>query len=273
MSRLHGHLPNRKILSLSGPDTITLLERLVTNHTSNWGPGEARYGALLTPQGKVIADFIALRVEDGVWLDVAESAAADLEKRLKMFRLRSDVVIAPRDDLFVAITQDGTPGQFADPRHPDLPGRTISAHKPDETCEGYAEARMALGVPEQGADFASAEVFPADINMDHLNGVDLKKGCFVGQEVVSRMHRRGNIRRRTIALTGTGLVPGDTLMATSPLGEVTSVSGARALARVRIDRFARAEADGQAIHVNDNPVKIAKQDWLVSEMAASLNHD
>ncbi|MCH9752210.1 MAG: folate-binding protein, partial [Alphaproteobacteria bacterium] len=206
------HLPQRTIVSLRGPDTMALLERLVTNATTEWASGETRYGALLTPQGKIIADYLALRTDDGVILDVSKDHAADLAKRLKMFRLRSDVEIEVLDHLHVmaSLAPDQVPLEgaayiYQDPRYPD--GRTrvlVEETIPDANASAlaaYHADRIANVVPEQGADFGAAEVFPAEINMDALNGVALNKGCFVGQEVVSRMHRRGKIRKRTLSAT------------------------------------------------------------------------
>ena len=264
-------LPDRAVLSLTGPDTLVLLERLVTHNTQDWSNGEARYGALLTPQGKVIADFIAVRSVDGVLLDVAAPFAPDLAKRLKMFRLRSAVEISPRDDLKVMVSPASHQGSALDPRSPDMPHRSFSGAADLPDADWYDGVRIACGIPEQGQDFGAAEVFPAEINMDLLGGVDLKKGCFVGQEVVSRMHRRGNIRKRTLVLRGDGLEPGTDILGPAVLGSVTSAVRNLALARVRIDRLAKAEADNQSIKVGDISAEIEKTDWLEAEMAAFLN--
>ena len=135
----------------------------------------------------------------------------------------------------------------------------------------YHADRIAHGIAEEGSDFGTADVFPADINMDVLGGVALNKGCFVGQEVVSRMHRRGKIRKRTVTLNlpdGLAAEPGDDLLAPLPIGTLTSVEGSRALALVRIDRLAKAEADGATLMVKDTPVSIEKPDWLLTELAS-----
>ncbi len=261
-------LPRRAALSLTGPDTLPLLERLVTNKTSDWPPGQARYGALLTPQGKVIADFIALRTGDGVLLDVSADYCETLARRLAMFRLRSDVQIAPRDDLAITLARAPFDGGFADPRSPDMPYRMFARATDLPDADWYDAIRIASGVPEQGEDFGGAEVFPAEINMDRLGGVDLKKGCFVGQEVVSRMHRRGNIRKRTLVLHGRELTPGTDILAPAPLGTITSAAADLALARVRLDRLAKA--DGQALSASDKPVTVKKTDWLQTEIEAFI---
>ena len=231
----------RAIVSLTGPETITLLERLVTNRTDDWAAGEERYGALLTPQGKVIADYQALRTADGVDLNVDQGIAEAFAKRLKMFRLRADVAIDVSENAAALFETDA--------------------------------ARIKAGRPLQGVDFDTAQVFPAEINMDQLGGVALNKGCFVGQEVVSRMHRRGNIRKRTVALQVEGAAHGDTVMADAPLGEITSTADGLALARLRIDRLAAAEVAGTLIHVNEKPVTFEKPDWLQGEIAAFKGND
>ena len=278
------HLPHRTIVSLRGPDTIALLERLVTNSTSDWAIGETRYGALLTPQGKVIADFLAMRSDEGVWLDVSKDHAADLAKRLKMFRLRSQVEIDVHDELFVFADLDA-----AQNHRSELPGAAHVYH--DCRYEGgrlrvastrsdwavssksiteYHADRIGHVVPEQGTDFGAAAIFPADINMDVLDGVALNKGCFVGQEVVSRMHRRGKIRKRTLHVE---LPPemtaqcGAEIKAPLPIGALTSVTEGSALAVVRVDRLTSAEQTGDTVTIDETPVTIKKPGWLVAELA------
>lgn len=274
---------------------MVLLERLVTNKTTDWAPGETRYGALLTPQGKVIADYLALRTAEGVLMDVAADYVDDLAKRLKMFRLRSDVQIDKREDLFViAGLEDAPEGVrpisgalevYLDGRYKGGRLRGFATRESWGAWYGYHPAewsvpldqyhidRIRNGVPEQGSDFGSAAVFPADINMDIFDGVALNKGCFVGQEVVSRMHRRGKIRKRTVVVTNptqTPLDSGANLMTTAPIGSITSVQSANALALIRTDRFAKAEAEGQKFTVDETPVTIEKPDWLQREMIAQV---
>ncbi len=287
------YLADRAVLSLSGPDTITLLERLVTHDTTDWAPGDTRYGALLTPQGKVLSDYLALRTPEGVLLDVAEAHAADLAKRLKMFRLRAKVEIEILDAVFVVAGIEPAPHGvrpisgaqqvYLDPRYPGGRFRGFATkeswaawygYHPAEwsrPIDAYHQDRIAHGIPEQGPDFGPAEVFPADINMDILGGVALKKGCFVGQEVVSRMHRRGKIRKRTLVVKAAdmdAITPGSSLMADAPVGEITSVSGNQALARVRTDRLFISEAEGSSLRVDETLVTLEKPDWLIAERDA-----
>ena len=294
MSSPYAYLPHRAALSLSGPDTIELLERLVTHTVKDWVPGETRYGALLTPQGKVIADYLALRTTEGVLLDVDKEALPDLAKRFKMFRLRAKVEIESRDDLFViAGLEDATHGVrpisgalevYLDPRYPGGRLRGFATRDSWGAWYGYHPAewsvpldvyhadRISNGVAEQGTDFEAAKIFPPDINMDQYGGVDLKKGCFVGQEVVSRMHRRGNIRKRTLRLSWSPETASSIRLedaALSPkIGDVTSIEANAALARLRVDRLVKAQADGADILLNETPVTIHIPDWLQPEIAA-----
>lgn len=293
MASPFAYLPHRAVLSLTGPDTITLLERLVTNATDNWTPGETRYGALLTPQGKVIADYLAIRTAEGVLLDVAEAHVDELAKRLKMFRLRSKVDIERLEDVFVvAGTEDAPEGVrpisgaqhvYLDSRYSGGRLRGLATKESWAAWYGYHPAewsrpndvyhrdRILNGVPEQGFDFGSSEVFPADINMDVLGGVALNKGCFVGQEVVSRMHRRGKIRKRSLTVelpANLDATPGDDVLAPAPIGTLTSGEGPLGLARIRVDRWIKAEVDGAAPKIDETPVIITKPDWLQAELAA-----
>jgi folate-binding protein YgfZ len=258
--------PHRSLIRLSGPDTIALLERTVTNSVQDWAAGEARYGALLTPQGKIISDYTVLRTDDGVLLDVHEDAAEDLMKRLKMFRLRAQVEIT-LDDTFAAVRDpDGS-----DPRSPALWGRkwVPLAGAGDMIPDADWRAnRIAAGVPEWGTDYHAAEVFPTDINMDVMGGIDYKKGCFVGQEVASRMKRRGKIRKRTLTVHGAALEAGTEIFSAAPVGTVTSVQGEAGLALVRTDRLQKILDQSLPLTCNDQPVTFDVPDWAQNEMNA-----
>lgn len=261
-------LPDRAILRLTGPDTIALLERTVTHTVADWAEGEARYGALLTPQGKIIADYIAHRAADGVLIDVHADAADDLAKRLKMFRLRSAVEIARDETLVSAINVDGVP----DPRTPKLPRRSVvSAGEAANPLPRWDALAISAGIPEWGRDYRAAEVFPTDINMDLMHGIDYKKGCFVGQEVASRMKRKGLIRKRTVRLQGESLETGAEIRAGETiLGTITSAAAGEALALIRTDRFAKAIQDKLPVTVNGTPAEIEGAPWLIAEVKAHL---
>jgi hypothetical protein len=258
-------LDHRAVLIVSGAGADEFLHGLVTVSTLNMNTGDVRYGALLTPQGKVIADMIVHRSADGFLLDCDAGVGPQLLKRLNLFKLRAPVAIEQRSDLGVVVFA-GAP----DPRSADAPSRSIAvrALAPNGDPSRYHAARMAAGLPEQGIDFKTEEVFPAEINMDLLDGVDFRKGCFVGQEVVSRMKRRGIARRRTLKVQVVAGTPPSPILANGfEIGELTSVSGATGLARVRIDRLVEAQAKGEAVSANGAPVVFDSPSWLASELA------
>lgn len=260
-------LSNRTIISVTGADAGPFLNGIVTAATLDLAPDAFRYGALLTPQGKVIADALITRRDDAILLDCARIAAPALVKRLTLMKLRAAVTISERADL-CAIAFAGAP----DPRDPRAPHRLIASHADATTGsdDAYTVARIAAGLPEQGVDFGLEEVFPADINMDLVDGIDFKKGCFVGQEVASRMKRRGTARRRTLTtrLSGDVTAPGPILADGFEIGVLTSFSGGAGLARVRIDRAAEAQATGQTLTVNGSAITLDDPPWLAGELAA-----
>lgn len=258
-------LDHRSVLIVSGAEAGAFLQGLVTVSSLDMAQGEMRYGALLTPQGKIIADMILERRDDSFLIDCDAGVAPALLKRLNLFRLRAAVAIADRSDLGV-IAFDGA----NDPRAADAPRRRIGPRIPAIDPVRYHWARIAAGVPEQGADFGSEEVFPADVNMDLLGGVDFQKGCFVGQEVVSRMKRRGTARRRTLKAAFSADIPtrSAVLAGDFEIGTLTSVAGNMGLARVRIDRLAEAQAKGEAVTAGGQPVTFDNPPWLADELAA-----
>jgi folate-binding protein YgfZ len=261
-------LPHRAVISVGGLDAEPFLNGLLTNATTTIEHGQRQHAALLTPQGRIIADMLLARGPEGFLLDVDVHAAQVLLKRLQMFRLRARVAIDARADLAV-FAFDGAP----DPRSAKAPGRSIAPRT--RASQGdiahYHASRIAAGIAEMGADFGSEEVFPADINMDLSGGVDFKKGCFVGQEVVSRMKRRGVARRRTLIAQladGAPGVPAPILADGFEIGRLTSVAGQLGLARVRIDHVADADARGQSFSAGGLALALDRPDWLAGELAA-----
>ncbi|MEO0466219.1 MAG: folate-binding protein [Pseudomonadota bacterium] len=296
MQSRFAYLPHRTVLALNGPDTIDMLERLITSTTTDWPVGDARPGALLTPQGKIIADFLAIRTGEGVLLDIHRDAVEDLSKRLKLFRLRAKVDIEPLENAIVVAGIEpaehgvrpvsGAQLVYIDPRYPGGRLRAMADKTEWRQYHGHEAEwslpasdhdldRIVSGIPEWGFDYRAAEVFPADVNLDRLGGVDYKKGCFVGQEVVSRMYRRGKIRKRTFLVTGEALSQGAAFEADQALGVITSVSGERGLCLLRLDRFARAELTGHQTLCNGSPADLLKcrQDWMDEEIREAYASD
>ncbi|WP_421792391.1 YgfZ/GcvT domain-containing protein [Hyphobacterium sp.] len=235
------HLADRSVIRIAGPDTSEFLQRVITTDIPAISPGEIKSGALLTPQGKVIADFLMHGTKDGIDLDIWREAAESLVKRLTLYRLRAKAEIVLDSNLAVIVGEGA-----ADPRSPSLPHRSIqpasSGFEPGDSEQTAAEIRS--GVPALGRDYFETEVFPTDVNLDLYGGIAWRKGCFIGQEVLSRMKRRGTIRKRTVKIEAknTLLKQGDILLAGDrPLGTVTSAYDTTALAIVRLDRLEVAE--------------------------------
>ncbi|MGY6661827.1 MAG: CAF17-like 4Fe-4S cluster assembly/insertion protein YgfZ [Glycocaulis sp.] len=260
-------LSHRAVIHITGADARDFLQRVVTNGPQGVTPGKAVGSALLTPQGKVLADFIFLDDgEGGLFVDVPRSEADALLKRFTLYRLRAKAELGLRDDLAVAAARgDGTAALEAaalalapDPRGPGLGMRAIvpATAEIGEDTSGYFAANAAACVTEMPLDYGPAEVFSTDVNHDLLHMIDYKKGCFVGQEVASRMHRKGGVRKRTAYLTGQGgFAQGSPVMAgETPLGEILSGGQRFALGLVRIDRLEAADqpvtVDGQPVTVN-----------------------
>ena len=258
-------LAHRSIVSVTGADAEAFLNSIVTVSTSGMTPGDIRYGALLTPQGKVIADMLLTRAGDAILIDCAASAAPALVKRLTMMKLRAAVAIEERSDLGIWVFEGD-----ADPRSALAPRRKIGPSGETSDASAYHAARVAAGLPEQGFDFGAEDVFPADIDMDLVGGIDFKKGCFVGQEVVSRMKRRGTARRRTLkcAVAEGVAAPAPILANGFEIGMLTSISGGAGLARVRIDRLAEALARNETLTAGDAAITFDTPSWLADELAA-----
>jgi folate-binding protein YgfZ len=250
-----GRLPGRAVIAVRGSDAGHFLHNLLTADIDHLQPGAATYAALLSPQGKILFGMLVLRADDGFLLDCAASQAAALIQRLSLYKLRAKVEIARRDNLTVSVSPAALPGGFADPRTPAIGWRLIGAPVLEEAA-GYDAARIALGLADSEADLGSGEFFPHEANLDQLGGVTFRKGCYIGQEVVSRMEHRGTARSRIlpVVLDGTAPPKGTEIRSgEKQVGTLLSSSGNLALALLRLDRLAEAaeplRADGVTVTV------------------------
>ena len=265
MSKKAAYLQDRGVVRVSGADAAGFLQGLLTNDVERLAPGEARYAALLSPQAKILFDMIVVREPDGdgaaYSLDCAAALAGDLAKRLGFYKLRAKVTIADERDRAVVAIWGGEPehasGQlvYADPRDSRLGWRAIlpradAAAIGSEHVDMYEALRIGVGAPRGGLDFAYGDAFPHDANFDLLNGVDFDKGCYVGQEVVSRMKHRGTARKRIarVKTAGPAPPPGTPILDRElAVGTLGSSSGREALALVRLDRVEDARAAGRTL--------------------------
>jgi len=259
-------LASRAVIALGGADWRDFLHNLISQNVETLAAGEIRFGALLTPQGKVFYDLFVIGREDGCWLDVAAEHRDAILQRLMIYRLRAKVTIAP-DDTGVAVLfgQGEAPGDgwLADPRLPALGWRGYGLAAPQGAAEGgeagYAAFARSLGVPGP-ADWEIAQTYPIEANFDLLNGIDFKKGCFVGQETTSRMKRRGTVKTRFLPLAFEGAAPAagaEVLSGDLRAGQVLSGADGLAMASLRLDRI-----EGAELTVDGRPVRVVRPDWF-----------
>ncbi len=281
-------LADRGVIKVAGDGARNFLHGLVTADILQLKVGEARFCALLTPQGKIIADFIVTEAPakdgGGFFLDVPLAQAAALVGKLNLYRMRAKVMVEDLSQVLgVLAAWDGgsTPPPtavglcYGDPRLPALGLRAMlpphlagaAAAELGATLVGaseYEAHRIALGVPSGGADFSYGDAFPHEADMDQLGGVDFAKGCYVGQEVVSRMEHRGTARTRAVPVRFVGTAPeaGAAIVAGNrQLGSLGSAASGHAIALLRLDRAADALANGEPLMAGATPIRLVKPDW------------
>jgi hypothetical protein len=257
-------LASRALIRVAGDDWRGFLQGLITQDVETLNAGEARFGALLTPQGRLLFDLFVIGRTDGCWLDCALERRAALIQRLTIYRLRAKVTIEP-DETPVLAAWAAAPagdGWTPDPRLPALGWRGYGAAAEPSTDEpAYDAHRLALGVPGP-ADWAGETTYPIEADFDLLSGIDFKKGCFVGQETTSRMKRRGAIRSRMLPIVFDGPAPApgaEVLAGTLRAGEVLSGADGRAMALVRLDRI-----EGAALTVDGRDCRVERPEWEAS---------
>jgi folate-binding protein YgfZ len=277
-------LPDRGVVKVVGADARDFLNGLITTDATLLRPGLGRFGALLTPQGKITVDFLITEAPSGhgggFLIDCPRALAQGLADKLGFYKLRAKVAVENLSDSFgVLAAWDGEPAMtpdlaFADPRAVALGWRILV---PQELAQKAADAigaeliestaydahRIASGVPRGGLDFMYGDAFPHETNMDRLHGVDFDKGCYVGQEVVSRMQHRGTARTRTVRVvldgpspeSGAAILAGD-----KQVGTIGSTAGRNGLALIRTDRVADALAAGLQLMAGGLALRLADPD-------------
>jgi len=268
-------LDDRAILAVSGPDARTFLQGLITQDMNSLTPGRGLYAALLSPQGKILFDFLLAEGDGAILIDVAAGQRDALLRKLTLYRLRAKVEIQARDQLGVYLDLSGHPQNratpyteravtFADPRLAALGSRSIGARAemPAQVAgpAEYHENRLALGVPEAG-DFGQEKVFALDAGLEELHGVSFTKGCYMGQELTSRMKHRATTRKRILTVTGQQPLPASGMLRRggSEIGEILSSHGTTAFALVRLDRFDEAQGD---VTLDELAVALSRPAWL-----------
>ncbi len=279
-------LPDRGVVKVFGEDARNFLNGLVTTDVTRLEPGSGRFGALLTPQGKIVVDFLITEATagqgGGFLIDCPRALAPGLAAKLGFYKLRAKVAVENlSESLGVIAAWDGDFAMkpdlaFADPRGPELGWRILA---PEDLTQRVADLigadlvdsseyeahRIAAGVPRGGLDFIYGDAFPHETNMDRLSGVDFDKGCYVGQEVVSRMQHRGTARTRIVRVTldGPRPEPGTTILAgDKPVGTMGSAADHKGLALMRTDRVADALDAGLALSAGGLALGLADPDEL-----------
>jgi folate-binding protein YgfZ len=279
-------LADRTVIQIGGAEAEHFLQNILTTDLDQLAPGEVKPGALLTPQGKILFDFLISRdANAGFRLDCRADVAEDFKRRLMLYKLRAKVEISSPDQAFVSVRWDDDSGSsqtdstaaetdagwLADRRFPADAGvcRRYRASGPDLPADTWTHLRIAHGIAESGSDYALSDAFPHDVLLDETGGVGFKKGCYVGQEVVSRMQHRGTARRRVMIVKGAQDLPatGTDIRANDrAIGSLGSAVGLDGIAIVRIDRVKDALDAGQEITAGDVPVTLSIPGWAVYKL-------
>ena len=266
MTAAFAELTSRALVGVTGPDWRVFLQGLLSNDVETLAPGQLRFAGLLTPQGRLLFDLFVIGGEDGCRLDVAAARAEALVERLSIYRLRAKVEIAPAPGVVCALWGiDQAPGGWmADPRLPELGFRAIGQAPPPGAApldeQAYDGFRLSLGAPDAARDMTPDKTYPIEADMDLLNGIDFKKGCFVGQETTSRMKRRGGVRSRMLPIEFEGPPPpfgAEVLAGELRAGEVLTGLDGRAMALLRLDRI-----EGAELSVGGRPVRVRTPAWI-----------
>lgn len=273
------HLDDRALISVSGADAEHLLQNIITTDLDQLVPGESRPGALLTPQGKILFDFLISRDGENVLLiECRADIADDFVRRLMLYRLRAKAEIKKLDQKLVRVSweDDSSPSQTDSMPEGALRDRRFA--EPAQVWRSYGEGsasdaenrdkwerfRIANGIAESGRDYALSDAFPHDVLLDQNGGIGFRKGCYVGQEVVSRMQHRGTARRRVLVATADADLPppgADILAGGRSVGTLGSTAGRTAVAIVRIDKVKAAMDVGLPILAGDAALSLAIPSW------------
>ena len=284
-------LPDRALISVNGPDARAFLQGLVSNDVNKVNPNAAIYSALLTPQGKYLFDFFVLQPNENdpnhLWIDIDQSQADTFLKRLRVFRLRSQVELTsvePEKSVFavlgskVSILAKFDRGLlFSDPRHTNLGYRllldkstlipTVLSDLTIGTTEDYEDKRIALAIPKSDQDLIQEKTTLLEAGFDELNGLDWDKGCYMGQEVTARTKYRGLVKKRLFPLKREDSIPtpgSEIYQGQKKVGLVTSCSDNLALASLNVKAALAVLNKGETIHLenNEEALKIMPPDWL-----------
>ncbi|URK88155.1 folate-binding protein YgfZ [Rhizobium sp. RCAM05350] len=270
-------LQDRAMITVSGQDAQEFLQALITTDLDLLEDGEAKPGALLTPQGKILFDFMVTHDGTSIRLETDTGQAEALLKRLTMYKLRAPISLSLTNPAPVTIGFDAAPGTYRDARFVKAGQAVYRAYGAEGETAGtddYDRLRILNGIAVSGSDYALQDAFPHDVLMDKNGALSFKKGCYVGQEVVSRMQHRGTARRRVVIVAAETALPetGTPLTVKSrPIGTLGSVIGSSGLAIVQIDKTGEAIAAGEPILAGDVTVTLTLPGWSGLEFPAEAD--
>jgi folate-binding protein YgfZ len=261
-------LPDRGVLEVTGEDRIAFLQGLVSNDVALAGPGRAVFAALLTPQGKWLAEFFILAEASRLLLDCEAAQAAMLAQRLSRFRLRSKVAVHDLSGEWTVVAGWGDAplpaGALAapDPRLPEAGWRALLAAPPaaDATAEDWDRHRLALGLPDGTRDLVAEQSLLLEANFDELHGLSWTKGCYMGQELTARTKYRGLLKRRLVPITVDGPLPAPgtpVLAGEAEVGEMRSGRESLGIAQLRLEAL-----DGRALRCGEAVVVPRVPGWM-----------
>jgi tRNA-modifying protein YgfZ len=260
-------LPDRAVLEIAGEDRVAFLQGLVSNDVAEAQPGHAVWAALLTPQGKWLADFFVFTDGDRLLLDCERGQAPATVQRLSRYRLRSKVALRAADELSVYVAWGGAPSVQAitapDPRLPEAGWRLLSpVPLPTSALEiDWDRHRLALGLPDGSRDLEVEKTVLLEAGFDELHGVSWTKGCYMGQELTARTKYRGLVKRRLIPVAIEGPLPAPGTPVTrngAEVGTMRSGLDQTGLAVLRLDSLDGALRCGAATLAPRMP------DWMQS---------
>jgi folate-binding protein YgfZ len=278
-------LSDRSVIEAAGEERASFLQGLITNDVERLEKCAACFAGLLSPQGKILFDFFVINTGGAFLLDCPAAAAGDLLKRLTFYKLRAKVSLSDVSAQWrvAAAWGEGAAGvlkanaafSYRDPRLASLGCRGLASAPPSSdfalSVSDYDAMRIAAAIPEGSKDYAFGDAFPHEACFDVLNGVNFNKGCYVGQEVVSRMQHRGTARTRILTVSAQEPLPrggADILADGFAVGRLGSVAGHRGVALARLDRVKEALAKGKALIAGGVPVALSVPSWAGYSLAS-----
>lgn len=265
-------LHDRSLISVTGPDAPKFLQDLITADIDGLAMNQAAYTGLLTPQGKILFDFFVIREERGYLIDCLLEQREQLIKRLMFYKLRAKLDIALDGRQVAAVLEGAAEGAISDPRANGMGARLYALQgEAKGVVDDYHRRRISQGLAEGGHDYGSGELFPHEANFDQIGALSFRKGCFVGQEVVSRIEHRGTARSRILPCRVEGKLPAkgsEVKAGSATVGSVCSAIGDRLLALLRLDRLDEAHRGNIPVMAGESRLYPMKASWADYDVPA-----